>query len=92
MFDTTELNDKLVSELREMAKSLGIAEAEDLRKPQLISRIVEQEQLIEAARAQQTAINDNYSEIKARPRPSRLLKNRVKEPVPQKPRAALRRA
>src|SRR5437588_3942990 len=64
MSDTTELNDKLVSELREMAKSLGIAEAEDLRKPQLISRIVEQNQLIEAARAQQNAVENNYSEIK----------------------------
>jgi transcription termination factor Rho len=63
MFDT-ELNDKLVSELREMAKSLGIAQADELRKPQLISSIIEQQQLIEAARAQQAAINDNYSEIK----------------------------
>jgi transcription termination factor Rho len=65
MSDTTELNDKLVSELREIAKSLGIAEAEELRKPQLISRIVEQQQLIEAARAQQAAMNNNYSEITA---------------------------
>ncbi len=65
MSDTTELNDKLVSELREMAKSLGIAEADELRKPQLISRIVEQNQLIEAARAQQNAVENNYSEIKA---------------------------
>jgi transcription termination factor Rho len=65
MSDTTELNDKLVSELREMAKSLGIAEAEELRKPQLISSIVEQQQLIEAARAQQAAMNDNYSEVKS---------------------------
>ena len=62
MSDTTELNDKLVSELREMAKSLGIAEAEELRKPQLISSILEQQHLIEAARAQQAAINNNYSE------------------------------
>src|ERR1700744_5764539 len=64
MSDTTELNDKLVSELREMEKSLGIAEADELRKPQLISRIVEQNQLIEAARAQQNAVENNYSEIK----------------------------
>jgi transcription termination factor Rho len=32
MSDTIELNDKLVSELREIAKSLGIAEADELRK------------------------------------------------------------
>src|SRR5580658_376673 len=62
MSDTTELNDKLVSELREIAKSLGIAEADELRKPQLITSIVEQQQLIEAARAQQAAVENNYSE------------------------------
>jgi len=65
MFDTNELNDKLVSELREMAKSLGIAEADELRKPQLISKIVEQNQLIEAARAQQNTVETNYAPINA---------------------------
>ena len=67
MSDTTELNDKLVSELREMAKSLGVIEADELRKPQLISRIVEQNQLIEAARMQQNAVETNYAPIKAEP-------------------------
>jgi transcription termination factor Rho len=62
MSDTTELNDKLVSELREIAKSLGIAEADELRKPQLITGIVEQQQLIEAARAQQSTVESNYTE------------------------------
>jgi transcription termination factor Rho len=61
MFDTTELNDKLVSELREIARNLGIAEADDLRKAQLIGRIVEQEKLIEAARLQQTTVNTIYT-------------------------------
>ncbi|RZA00904.1 MAG: transcription termination factor Rho [Sphingobacteriaceae bacterium] len=62
MSDTTELNDKLVSELREIAKSLGIADADELRKPQLISGIIEQQQLIEAARAQQSIVESNYAE------------------------------
>src|ERR1700761_6932669 len=62
-----ELNDKLVSELREIAKSLGIAEADDLRKAQLITAIVEQQNLIEAARAQQNAIANNYAPIGAKP-------------------------
>ncbi|MDP9048812.1 MAG: transcription termination factor Rho [Bacteroidota bacterium] len=61
MFDTIELNDKLVSELREIARNLGIAEADDLRKVQLIHKIVEQEQLIEAARTQQDTVNNNYA-------------------------------
>ncbi|SDF06036.1 transcription termination factor Rho [Mucilaginibacter pineti] len=65
MSDKIELNDKLVSELREIAKNLGITEADELRKPQLIARIIEQQQLIEAARAQQNVVESNYSEINA---------------------------
>jgi transcription termination factor Rho len=61
MFDTNELNDKLVSELRDIALNLGIAEAEELRKAQLIERIVAQEQLIEAARTQQNTVNTIYT-------------------------------
>ncbi len=62
-----ELNDKLVSELSEIAKSLGIAEADELRKAQLITAIVEQQNLIEAARAQQNAVANNYAPIGATP-------------------------
>ncbi|HWD87549.1 MAG TPA: transcription termination factor Rho [Mucilaginibacter sp.] len=67
MFDTTELNDKLVSELRDIAKGLGIADAEEQRKAQLISSILEQQQLIEAARAQQATVAQNYSQVGAEP-------------------------
>ncbi|WP_183574533.1 transcription termination factor Rho [Mucilaginibacter sp. X5P1] len=63
MSGTIELNDKLVSELREIAKSLGIAEADELRKAQLITAIVEQQNLIEAARAQQNTVANNYAPI-----------------------------
>jgi len=65
MPDTHELNDKLVSELRQMAKDLGIAEADELRKAQLVTRIVEQEKLIETAREQQSALQDNYTDKNA---------------------------
>ncbi|MDB5109685.1 MAG: hypothetical protein JWR67_799 [Mucilaginibacter sp.] len=65
MSDTIELNDKLVSELRQIAKSLGITEADELRKPQLITNIMEQRQLIEAARAQQNTVESNYTENNA---------------------------
>jgi len=67
MFDTNELNDKLVSELREIAKNLGVVEADDLRKTQLISKIIEQEQLIEAARVQQNTVNTIYAPKHAKP-------------------------
>jgi transcription termination factor Rho len=69
MFDTTELNDKLVSELRDIAKGLGIADAEEQRKAQLISSILEQQQLIDAARAQQAAVAQNYSQVGAEAQP-----------------------
>ncbi|MGI4897723.1 MAG: transcription termination factor Rho, partial [Janthinobacterium lividum] len=39
MFNTSELNDKLVSELREIARNMGIAQADDLRKQDLITEI-----------------------------------------------------
>src|ERR1700712_506724 len=65
MSDTIELNDKLVSELRDIAKSLGIADTEELRKAQLITAIVEQQNLIEAARAQQNSVANNYAPITA---------------------------
>lgn len=50
MFNTTELNDKLVSELREIAKSMGIAQAEDLRKQDLITQISNQQPIPEKAK------------------------------------------
>jgi transcription termination factor Rho len=50
MVDINELNDKLVSELREIARTFGVENADGLRKQDLISKIVEQKELIEAAR------------------------------------------
>lgn len=50
MFDTNELNDKLVSELREIAKSFGVENTDELRKADLIAKIKEQQDLITAAR------------------------------------------
>jgi len=50
MVDINELNDKLVSELREIAHSFGVENADGLRKQDLINKIVEQKELIEAAR------------------------------------------
>jgi transcription termination factor Rho len=90
MFDITELNDKLVSELRDIARNLGIAEAEELRKAQLIERIVEQEQLIEAARAQQSAVNTIYTPKGVDPEPAekqpRKRTRTIKAATPVRPR------
>ncbi|MGV3509665.1 MAG: transcription termination factor Rho [Sphingobacteriaceae bacterium] len=50
MVDINELNDKLVSELREIAHSFGVENADGLRKQDLIKKITEQKELIDAAR------------------------------------------
>jgi len=62
MSNTTELNDKLVSELRSLAKSFGVPDADSLRKPDLIAKITEQQSLIEAARLQQQTVTNDYTE------------------------------
>lgn len=41
MLDSNKLNDKLVSELREIAQALGIEETDTLRKQELINKILE---------------------------------------------------
>lgn len=41
MLDSNKLNDKLVSELREIAQTLGVADIDTLRKQDLIQKIVE---------------------------------------------------
>src|SRR5690348_1913362 len=58
MLDITELNDKLVSELREIAKSYGVEETETLRKQDLIGKITEQQDLILAAKNNTVATDD----------------------------------
>ena len=42
MLDSNKLNDKLVSELREIAQTLGVEDTDTLRKQDLITRILEQ--------------------------------------------------
>ncbi len=44
MFNKTELTEKLTAELRELAKSEGIANADDLRKNDLIEQILSQQE------------------------------------------------
>ena len=43
MYDIIELNDKLVSELKQIAQDLNVPEYDDLRKADLIIRIMEEE-------------------------------------------------
>ncbi|WP_343524220.1 transcription termination factor Rho [Pedobacter sp.] len=59
MFSKTELNDKLTTELRELAKSYGIEGADSLRKIDLVEVLLHQQDIINAAKAGV----DPYSEI-----------------------------
>ncbi len=58
MFNKTELNEKLTAELRELAKSQGILNADDLRKAELVEvihQISEQQNQQDNAPAEETA-------------------------------------
>lgn len=78
--EITELNDKLVSELREIAKSFGIESADSLRKAELINRIKEQQALIEAAR-QNTSTEEAEPAKEEKPKKrTRTVKAKVENP------------
>jgi transcription termination factor Rho len=49
MLDSNKLNDKLVSELREIAQTLGVEETDTLRKQDLIAKIIERASLPETS-------------------------------------------
>lgn len=51
MFSKTELNDKLTTELRELAKSYGIEGADSLRKIDLVEVLLHQQEIINAAKS-----------------------------------------
>lgn len=77
--EVIELNDKLVSELREIAKSFGIEGADTLRKAELITKIKEQQSLIEAARgAEPTVETEAEANDEDKPRKRRTLKLKEK--------------
>ncbi|WP_017258321.1 transcription termination factor Rho [Pedobacter arcticus] len=78
MFNTNELNDKLVSELREMAKSFGVENTDVLRKADLVAKIKEQQDLIEAARNSGAVSEESTPEEKPKKR-ARTVKTTVAE-------------
>ncbi|WP_374163372.1 transcription termination factor Rho [Arcticibacter sp. MXS-1] len=82
-----ELNDKLVSELREIAKSFGIEGADALRKAELINRIKEQQAMIEAAR-QETPAAESEAEPVQEEKPRKRTRA-VKTKAEKEPEAAV---
>ncbi|UKT66100.1 transcription termination factor Rho [Pedobacter mucosus] len=55
MFSKTELNDKLTSELRELAKTYGIEAADSLRKIDLVEVLLHQQEIINIAKTEDVA-------------------------------------
>ncbi len=66
MLDITKLNDKLISELRQIAQSLGITDTDTLRKQELISIIEGQNNRIQAplSGTMSAAIPDSSTQTK----------------------------
>jgi transcription termination factor Rho len=77
MLDINELNDKLVSELREIARSFGVEDTDTLRKQDLINKITERQ---DSGDQQQ---NNNPSEPE-------VNTNGTEEAVEDKPRKRIR--
>lgn len=67
MLDSNKLNDKLVSELREIAQTLGVHDTDTLRKQDLISKILEFAEAPAAAEIETTESAEN-GDSSARPR------------------------
>ncbi|TKC08909.1 transcription termination factor Rho [Pedobacter frigoris] len=81
MFNKTELNEKLTAELREIAKTQGILNADDLRKAELveiIAQITEQETTAEPVTAEAVKTD-------AAPKASKLKTAAAKEVSTEKP-------
>lgn len=84
--DINALNTKLVSELREIAKVLGIADADKLRKQELIDRIT----VIAQQSAEEENHDDKATEGSTAERPRKRARTTVKaEPVAITKRAPL---
>ena len=77
-----ELNAKLVSELREIAKLIGIADVDKLRKQELVSKIVEtgEEEARNAAKAAESSAADETEAVDERPR-KRIRTVKTTEPI-----------
>ncbi|WP_423146337.1 transcription termination factor Rho [Rubrolithibacter danxiaensis] len=83
MTDINQLNDKLVSELREIAKSYGIENSDTLRKQELINKIVEQQQLIDTAKSSLSPDSESSESKETEDKPRKRIRT-VKGKTPAK--------
>ena len=71
MLDSNKLNEKLVSELREIAQNLGVADTDSLRKQDLIHKIIENSAnppIVQEVMTVDSEVEDNSAEDKPRKR------------------------
>jgi transcription termination factor Rho len=68
MYDILELNTKLLPELRDIAKELGLKKIEALRKQDLVYRILDQQAVLanENKRKQEVKVPSNFNDQKGR--------------------------
>ena len=90
MYDILELNKKLVSELKEIAKELNIKRAETLRKQDLIYKILDQ-QAISATERNKTDKDKRYPTQENRPPYKHNQENYPRDFNDRKPRIRRRR-
>lgn len=93
MFNKTELNEKLTAELRELAKSQGILNADDLRKAELVEvihQISEQQSQPEVAEPTEPASNVTGDTVKQNPvkaaKPKAAKSNSAEKPLRKRTR------
>lgn len=88
MFSKTELNDKLTSELRELAKTYGIEGADTLRKIDLVEVLLHQQVIIDAAKQGGEAVAEPQAEtetVAAAPKTKAIKADKVQKVVAEKP-------
>jgi transcription termination factor Rho len=92
MFDINELNDKLVSELREIAKSYGVSDTDNLRKQDLVNKIAEHqnsgspEKVVDSSSQPKvdSQKNDSSDDDRPRKRARTLSASKVKPQIKKK--------
>ncbi len=81
MYDILELNEKILTDLKEIAKSLGIRKTENMKKPDLIYKILDQQAIEATNKIKSEKTNDislqDDDEKKKRGRKKKFFENQV---------------
>jgi transcription termination factor Rho len=81
MYDILELNNKLVTDLRNIARDLGVKKAESLKKQELVYIILDQQAINDSKDKKMPKTSDNTEEIKGKNKREKPHKEFRKEPV-----------